>query len=61
MLVLWVKLSTGQPTLESRVFRTEADCQVATGKLATEIHKNGDLFLINAGCFGKIPAEDAKI
>lgn len=60
MLVLWVKLSTGQPTLESRVFRTEAECQVATGRLIVDVHKDGDLFIINAGCFGMIPVEDAK-
>jgi hypothetical protein len=61
MLVLWIKLSTGQPTLETRVFKSEADCQIVAGQKATTLQLDGDLFLITAGCFGKVPAQEVKL
>ena len=59
MLILWVKLSTGQPTLETRVFKTEMECRDATVKFVTELNLDGNKYVITAGCFGKVPAMEA--
>ena len=57
MLVLWVSVLTGQPTLKQQLFQTLAECEAASTKLMEQVDSDSNLVLITAGCFGKVAAQ----
>lgn len=60
MIVLYVVMSTGQPKLETKVFRDGPACKAAADVRAATLELDDGVYIVTAGCLSGIPVKEAR-